>query len=195
MKSDFHVGDEVRVFDGSGSRIGRPVGGWVGTVTSVARKYATVTYGGRTGKFDMATGRDAERYSYRRVKTLTQVAEDERATVARQTLTDFGLYERISGTLPTAALEAVAAALIGELATEPRQVRAPPPMPRRLRRVFVPVLLTAGVPVTQVAEWAGLTAEVLLRGYPVAEATQVPPLATAELIAWMHAASGSEIEP
>lgn len=69
-KQDIKPGDEVRVFPGRWRRVGKtPEGGYPGTVTGVARKYATAAYtvpyadgtpGGteRTVEFDMQTGRE-----------------------------------------------------------------------------------------------------------------------------------------
>ncbi|MEU4410720.1 hypothetical protein AB0F88_39970 [Streptosporangium sp. NPDC023963] len=49
----YHVGQEVRVFDVNGS----PEDGWPGKVIMAGRRYATVTYRGRTAQFIAATGR------------------------------------------------------------------------------------------------------------------------------------------
>ena len=78
MMSDLKVGDEVRVFDTNGPRMGQPAGGWPGVVTSVGRKYLTIDYGTKTEKFEFDGRRANDPHGHRRFKTPDEVASDER---------------------------------------------------------------------------------------------------------------------
>ncbi|MGS2645884.1 beta barrel domain-containing protein [Streptosporangium sp. G12] len=69
----YHVGQEVRVFDVDGAEMGQPEGGWPGKVIKVGRRYATVSYRGRTGQFLLGTGRINDAYGHQWIMTLEQV--------------------------------------------------------------------------------------------------------------------------
>ena len=79
---DLKVGDEVRVFDINGRRMGQPDGGWQGTVTKVGRTLVYVDYGHRNGQFRIDTGRANDSYGHRYFKTLEQAASDARLSHA-----------------------------------------------------------------------------------------------------------------
>jgi len=69
----YRVNDEVRVFDVNGSRMGQPEGGWPGTVIMAGRRYATVSYRGRTAQFLMSNGRINDARDHQWIMTLEQV--------------------------------------------------------------------------------------------------------------------------
>jgi hypothetical protein len=104
------VGDEVRVFDVNGRRNGQPGSGWPGKVVKVGRKYFTVAYGssGRTTNFLLETGRVNDAYGHRSVKTLDQVAHDQRRAQAEADLTACGVELRFGHKLTLEQIEALA---------------------------------------------------------------------------------------
>lgn len=79
-------GDEVRIFDQNGARIGQPEGGWPGTVVKIGRSLVTIEYRGKQDPFRLDTRVINDRYGHRWFKTLEQAAEDERLRVALATL-------------------------------------------------------------------------------------------------------------
>ena len=109
--SDFKVGDEVRVITHTGYRKS-PEGGHRATVVKIGRKYGTATYTRHrtayppgpveeTIEFDLTTGRErgsTSNYSTR-VKTLEEVALDERRAAADKILFDAGVSIRHRPTL------------------------------------------------------------------------------------------------
>lgn len=106
---DLKVGDDVRVFDQNGSRMGQPPGGWLGKVVKIGRKYATVEYGQRSEMFELATGRRAnDGYGHRRIRTLEQVALEERRRSAVDKLHSHGVELRTGHRLSIEQIEALA---------------------------------------------------------------------------------------
>lgn len=103
-------GQEVRVFDVNGSRVGQPEGGWIGEVSSVGRKLFYVNYAGKLDSFRMENGRRADIYGNRYVQTLDQVNHRIRAEHARATLLRHG-FDLTYPRPPLAKLEAVASLL------------------------------------------------------------------------------------
>lgn len=88
------VGDEVRVFDVNGNRLGQPEGGWVGTVTKVGRKLVTIQTGdGYNGEkqYRLEDQMANDNYGHRRFKTLEQAAQDERRAEAMDVLRNAGI--------------------------------------------------------------------------------------------------------
>jgi hypothetical protein len=76
--SDIKVGDEVRVFDISGKRVGQPDGGWPGKVVKVGRKLVHIEYIGRAKTFRLVDRKADDSYGHRYFMTLEQVALSER---------------------------------------------------------------------------------------------------------------------
>lgn len=129
------AGDEVRVFR-RGMYVRDPAEGWTGTVTKVGRKYGTAEYeyipaawsgtGRRTREatveFDLATGYEkGDQYGNGvRVKTLEQVALDERTKAAEKVLRDAGFVTHAASTSPLELLEALAA-VVEKFGTEGEQ--------------------------------------------------------------------------
>lgn len=83
---DIKVGDEVRVFDVNGSRMGQPQGGWHGSVVKVGRKLVDIKYGGRIQKFRIDDRRSNDSYGHQSFKTPAEVTEDERREHAVEAL-------------------------------------------------------------------------------------------------------------
>jgi hypothetical protein len=107
--NDLRVGDEVRVFDVNGRRMGQPEGGWPGTVTRVGRTLMDVSYNNRTETFRRDSGaRHNDGYGHRRVKTLEQVAQDARRAEAVEALSKHGVELRWGFKLTIEQLEALA---------------------------------------------------------------------------------------
>ena len=105
---EIREGDEVRIFEHRA-----PEGGWAGKVTKVARKYATVEYEQATTEFDMGTGIErgykGNNSTYAtRVKTLAEVALDQRRSTASQTLFRAGVSVNYPHRLSLEQLEALA---------------------------------------------------------------------------------------
>lgn len=103
------IGDEVRVFDTNGSRMGQPDGGWHGVVVKIGRKYATIDYGRRTDQFELDGRRANDPRGARRFKTLDQVAEDERLRRAIETVEERGIELVRGHRLTLEQIEALAA--------------------------------------------------------------------------------------
>ena len=109
-------GQEVRVFDVNGTRMGQPAGGWPGTVTRVGRKLFEATYEGhasgrRPQRFRLEGGHSDDAYGHQFVRTLEQVALTGRHDTAIKILLAHGL--QFSSTcwrdqITLAELEAVA---------------------------------------------------------------------------------------
>lgn len=112
------VGDEVRVFNINGSRMGHPSGGWVGVVTKVGRKLFTVDYPGarwnsykeRGDVFRLDTMRlNSKEWGYRTwVRTVDEVKAAERRSKVAQELKERGLEVSQTSTLDITLLEGVA---------------------------------------------------------------------------------------
>ncbi len=119
----YQVGGEVRVFDNRDSQGRHPEGGWRGSVTKVARRYATATYRvpaattgeyERTIEFDMETGRERGSTSSWSliVKTPEGVERDLRHVRAMATLKQAGLEVRLSHRAPGLELAEALAAVV-----------------------------------------------------------------------------------
>ena len=81
------VGDEVRVLDTNGRRVGQPDGGWIGRVEKVGRTLATVSYPGcrpaEGEKFSMTDGyKPNDAYRHRHIHTVEEIALSDRRSVA-----------------------------------------------------------------------------------------------------------------
>lgn len=85
------VGEEVRVYDRSGRRMGQPDGGWPGTVVKVGRKYITIDYGPKVEPFGFDGKRANDPMGARRFKTMAQVSLDERLARATDALEGRGI--------------------------------------------------------------------------------------------------------
>jgi hypothetical protein len=88
--SGYEVGDEVRVFDVNGKRVGQPEGGWAGEVVKAGPKLIHVRYGGAhpgsTDTFRRETGARNDAYEHRYVMTLDEVERAERGKAAMAVL-------------------------------------------------------------------------------------------------------------
>jgi hypothetical protein len=89
--AEIKVGDEVRIFDVNGRRMGQPEDGWPGNVVKVGRKLADIEYGGRTRTFRIDEGRSNDNYGHQFFKTLEQVSLDERFDRATDSLERCGI--------------------------------------------------------------------------------------------------------
>jgi sulfite reductase beta subunit-like hemoprotein len=78
LMADIKAGDEVRVFDVNGKRMGQPEGGWPGTVEKVGRKLVDIRYRGRVQSFRLDTRRSNDGYAHQSFKTPEQAAVDGR---------------------------------------------------------------------------------------------------------------------
>jgi hypothetical protein len=85
---DIKLGDEVRVFDVNGRRMGQPEGGWPGTVVRVGRKLADIKYGGRVDTFRIDDRQANDKYGHQSFQTLKEAALDARRDAALKTLRD-----------------------------------------------------------------------------------------------------------
>ena len=87
--------DEVRVFDINGSRAGQPEGGWMGHVVKVGRTLAYIDYGDireRIETFRLDTQRrNNDPYGQRYFRTLAEVADLDRRSVAMEALKAHGV--------------------------------------------------------------------------------------------------------
>jgi hypothetical protein len=110
--ADVKPGDEVRVFDVNGARVGQPVGGWTGEVVKVSPKLVHITYGGwygdRPKAFRRDTGRANDAYEHQCFMTLDEVAEAERGAAARTVLREHKITLEHGNRLTVAQLEALA---------------------------------------------------------------------------------------
>lgn len=98
MTSQVQPGDEVRVFDVNGRRMGQLEGGWPGRVVKVGRTRVYIAYAGAAfGKqeagepFSLETGKRIDAYGHRWFKTLAQAEQDARREAARKILRDHGI--------------------------------------------------------------------------------------------------------
>ena len=86
------VGQEVRVFDVNGSRMGQPPGGWPGTITGIGRTLVHVDYGRRGPQAFRIDGcRANDQYGHQSFLTLREVAQEARRTAAVWTLGAHGV--------------------------------------------------------------------------------------------------------
>lgn len=106
--AELKVGQEVRVFDQNGRRVGQPDGGWSGKVTEIGRSLVTVEYRGNSDAFRMDTHVINDRYGHKFFKTLEEVAEDERRGRALATLKDHRIELGFGHSLTLEQIEALA---------------------------------------------------------------------------------------
>lgn len=87
------VGQEVRVFDANGHRVGQPEGGWRGVIRKVGRTIVHIDYPGHYGTqaFRMDTQRANDQYGRQYFRTLNQTVIAEREQRAREILADRGI--------------------------------------------------------------------------------------------------------
>jgi hypothetical protein len=90
------VGDEVRVLDTNGRRVGQPDGGWIGRVEKVGRTLVTVSYPGcrpaEGEKFSMTDGcKPNDAYRHRHIHTVDEVERQARRSAAVAVLRKHGV--------------------------------------------------------------------------------------------------------
>jgi len=112
-KTKYEVGQEVRVFDVNGRRMGQPEGGWVGFVTKIGRTLFTVEKQGVHGhsqsdQYRIETGRRNDSYSHQHVQTLDQVERDIRERDALAVIKEAGFEIKMGKRPSLGLLEAVA---------------------------------------------------------------------------------------
>ena len=93
---NLQVGDEVRVLDTNGRRVGQPDGGWIGRVEKVGRTLVTVTYPGcrpfEGEKFSMEDGyKPNDAYRHRHIHTVDEVERQARRSAAVTVLREHGV--------------------------------------------------------------------------------------------------------
>jgi hypothetical protein len=84
---NLRVGDEVRVLDTNGRRVGQPDGGWIGRVEKVGRTLVTVSYPGcrpaEGEKFSMSDGyHPNDPYRHRHIHTADEIERQARRAAA-----------------------------------------------------------------------------------------------------------------
>ncbi len=123
------VGDEVRVFDVNGPRVGQPAGGWVGRVTKIGRVNAHIeypgAYPGATDAFRLATRTKADAYGHRTFQTPAEVEAAQRLQRARGVLRDAGLTVEYGTELDVETLEELAAVIVRRASGTVRHEAAP----------------------------------------------------------------------
>lgn len=110
VMSEWTVGQEVRVFDVNGLRLGQPSGGWPGEVVKVGRKLFHVRYARGTEAFRLETGRRNDLYEHCHVETVGGAIRRMLADSYRETLRRHGFELRYPSP-SLAKLEAVATLL------------------------------------------------------------------------------------
>lgn len=63
------VGEQVRIFDVNGKRLGQPVEGWPGEIVKVGRKLAHIHYNGGVRTFDIETRQRNDDFHHQRFET------------------------------------------------------------------------------------------------------------------------------
>lgn len=106
--TELKVGQEVRVFDRNGRRMGQPDGGWPGKVTKIGRSLVTIEYLGISDTFRMDTHVINDHYGHRYFKTLGEVAEDDRRRRALATLKEHQIELGFGHSLTLEQIEALA---------------------------------------------------------------------------------------
>lgn len=101
-------GDEVRVFDVNGSRMGQPKEGWRGVVVKVGRKLVTIGYGKRTGVFRLDDQKINDRYGNRWFATLEQAEQKARRERAINVLRSHGINLDVGHKLTLEQIEQLA---------------------------------------------------------------------------------------
>jgi hypothetical protein len=112
-------GDDVRVFDQNGSRIGQPDGGWPGKVVKVGRTLVTIAYGYGQGQFRLDTRKLNDNYGHRSFMTPEEVAQTRRQTVAWETLNKAGFQRDYAVKEPPLGLLEALAKVITEYKETP----------------------------------------------------------------------------
>ena len=108
-KGQIRVGDQVRVFDQNGVRVGQPAGGWIGVVQAVGRKYATISYNFRVSKFELADHYINNALRNRWYATPEEFDLHSRRLRAITTLHEAGITVERNCTLPLDDLETITA--------------------------------------------------------------------------------------
>ena len=123
--TDIKVGDEVRILKHRNRHDQFPEDGYTGTVTNVARKYATATYTRQrtawpagpvedTIEFDMQTGkvRDEGRHYGIYIRTAEQYERDQRHSAAIAVLREAGFEVRLGHRPDGELIEKLAATVL-----------------------------------------------------------------------------------
>lgn len=107
--SEIKVGDEVRVFDVNGRRMGMPEGGWPGTVLKVGRSLVTIQAPRCGGVFRLDTRRSNDSWAHGSFMTVEEAAESVRYEKASETLRELGIQiiAKCEGDFTAADLEAL----------------------------------------------------------------------------------------
>lgn len=69
------AGEEVRVFDVNGKRVGQPDGGWPGVVVKAGPKLVIINYDGRDTVFRRDEGHTNDNYGHQSYMTLSEADE------------------------------------------------------------------------------------------------------------------------
>lgn len=107
---DVKPGDQVRVFDVNGDRVGQPAGGWEGTVVKAGPKLVTIDYPHGVTVFRRQEGRTNDSYGHQYFRTLEEAEEARRRGSAEAALRAAGVDVTHRCNLSTRRLEAMAAA-------------------------------------------------------------------------------------
>jgi hypothetical protein len=104
------VGEEVRVFDVNGSRVGQPPGGWTGEVVKAGPKLVTIHCAGAATVFRRVEGRTNDNYGHQWYMTLEEVEMSARTRTAKSALRDLGIDVTLRCSLSVSQLEAMVTA-------------------------------------------------------------------------------------
>lgn len=105
-------GEEVRVFDVNGHRVGQPEGGWVGEVVKAGPKLVTISYGGRAAAvFRRDGGRANDSFGHQSYRTLDEAEMSARTAAAKAALRDLGIDVTLRCSLSVSQLEAMVTAV------------------------------------------------------------------------------------
>jgi hypothetical protein len=107
---EVQVGEEVRVFDMNGSRVGQPDGGWPGEVVKAGPKLVTIHYDGRDVVFRRGGGRTNDNYGHQSYKTPEEAEASARMHAAKSALRNLGIDVTQRCSLSVSQLEAMVAA-------------------------------------------------------------------------------------
>jgi hypothetical protein len=102
------AGDEVRVFDVNGKRVGQPESGWPGTVVKVGRTLAHVAYGARTETFRISDGTRNDAYEHRYFLTMADARRETRRAAADAVLRERKIQLDYGNLLTIEQIEALA---------------------------------------------------------------------------------------
>lgn len=106
--AELKVGQEVRVFDQNGRRMGQPDGGWPGVVTKVGRKLVAIEYSNRSAQFRLDTQVINDGYGHRYFETPEQVIRHQRLGRALKALHDHQIMLGRGHRLTVEQIEALA---------------------------------------------------------------------------------------